>query len=64
METYCIGGCGFRNCGGTAKKRLIRGGALVRVQFLQEITTQGKASKVGDRERLEVADDLMVDVAM
>lgn len=41
--------------------RVIRGGAQVRVQFLHEITTEDKASKVGDRPRLEVAENVVVD---
>lgn len=41
--------------------RTIRGGAQVRVKFLHEVTTEDKASKVGDRPRLEVAEDVVVD---
>lgn len=41
--------------------RVVRGGAQVRVQFLHEITTEDKASKVGDRPRLEVAENVVVD---
>jgi hypothetical protein len=45
---------------GTAT-RVLRGGAQVRVSFLHEITTEDKASKVGDRPRLEVAENIVVD---
>lgn len=41
--------------------RVLRGGAQVRVSFLHEITTEDKASKVGDRPRLEVAENIVVD---
>jgi hypothetical protein len=41
--------------------RTLRGGAQVRVKFLNEITTEDKASRVGDRPRLEVAEDITVD---
>ena len=41
--------------------RVLRGGAQVRVRFLHEITTEDKASKVGDRPRLEVAENVTVD---
>ena len=41
--------------------RTLRGGAQVRVKFLTEITTEDKASRVGDRPRLEVAEDVTVD---
>lgn len=44
-----------------ADTRTLRGGAQVRVKFLTEITTEDKASKVGDRPRLEVAEDIAVD---
>lgn len=44
-----------------ANTRVIRGGAQIRVAFLHEITTEDKASKVGDRPRLEVAEDVRVD---
>lgn len=44
-----------------AETRMLRGGAQVRVKFLTEITTEEKASKVGDRPRLEVAEDVTVD---
>lgn len=46
---------------GNAETRTLRGGAQVRVKFLTEITTEDKASKVGDRPRLEVAEDVTVD---
>ena len=45
----------------TAETRMLRGGAQVRVKFLTEVTTEDKASKVGDRPRLEVAEDVTVD---
>lgn len=41
--------------------RVLRGGAQVRVRFLHEITTEDKASKVGDRPRMEVAENVTVD---
>ena len=41
--------------------RVLRGGAQVRVRFIHEITTEGKASKVGDRPRMEVAENVTVD---
>jgi hypothetical protein len=41
--------------------RVLRGGAVIRVSFVHEITTEDKASKVGDRPRLQVAEDVMVD---
>lgn len=44
-----------------AATRVIRGGAQVRVQFLHEVTTEDKASKVGDRPRLEVSENVVVD---
>jgi len=44
-----------------AETRTLRGGTQVRVKFLNEITTEDKASKVGDRPRLEVAEDVTVD---
>lgn len=47
--------------GSDANTRIIRGGAQIRVGFLHEITTEDKASKVGDRPRLEVAEDVVVD---
>lgn len=47
--------------GPDASTRVVRGGAQVRVQFLHEITTEDKASKVGDRPRLEVAENVVVD---
>jgi hypothetical protein len=39
---------------------VLRGGAQVRVQFLHEVTTEDKASKVGDRPRMEVSEDVIV----
>lgn len=45
----------------TGETRTLRGGAQIRVKFLHEITTEDKASKVGDRPRLEVAEDVVVD---
>jgi hypothetical protein len=47
--------------GADANTRIIRGGAQIRVAFLHEITTEDKASKVGDRPRLEVSEDVVVD---
>lgn len=47
--------------GPDAASRLLRGGAQVRVRFLHEITTEDKASKVGDRPRMEVAENVTVD---
>lgn len=47
--------------GSNANTRIIRGGAQIRVQFLYEITTEDKASKVGDRPRLEVFENVVVD---
>ncbi|MGB5077733.1 MAG: hypothetical protein WBO17_09660, partial [Sphingorhabdus sp.] len=47
--------------GPDAATRILRGGAQVRVSFLHEITTEDKASKVGDRPRLEVAENIVVD---
>ena len=47
--------------GSNANTRIIRGGAQMRVQFLHEITTEDKASKVGDRPRLEVFENVVVD---
>lgn len=47
--------------GSNANTRIIRGGAQIRVQFLHEITTEDKASKVGDRPRLEVFENVVVD---
>jgi hypothetical protein len=47
--------------GAGTETRTLRGGAQVRVKFLTEITTEDKASRVGDRPRLEVAEDVTVD---
>jgi hypothetical protein len=47
--------------GPDSASRVLRGGAQVRVRFLHEITTEDKASKVGDRPRMEVAENVMVD---
>jgi len=47
--------------GPDAATRVLRGGAQIRVSFLHEITTEDKASKVGDRPRLEVAENIVVD---
>jgi hypothetical protein len=47
--------------GPDAATRVLRGGAQVRVSFLHEITTEDKASKVGDRPRMEVAENIVVD---
>lgn len=47
--------------GPAANTGILRGGAQVRVRFLHEITTEDKVSKVGDRPRMEVAEN--VDVA-
>lgn len=47
--------------GPDAASRVLRGGAQVRVRFLHEITTEDKASKVGDRPRMEVAENVTVD---
>ena len=47
--------------GTDATSRILRGGAQIRVGFLHEITTEDKASKVGDRPRLEVAENVIVD---
>ncbi len=47
--------------GPDAASRILRGGAQVRVRFLHEITTEDKASKVGDRPRMEVAENVTVD---
>lgn len=47
--------------GPDATTRVLRGGAQVRVRFLHEITTEDKASKVGDRPRMEVAENVTVD---
>jgi len=44
-----------------ATTRIVRGGSQIRVQFLHEITTEDKASKVGDRPRLEVAENVVID---
>jgi hypothetical protein len=44
-----------------AATRVVRGGSQIRVQFLHEITTEDKASKVGDRPRLEVAENVVID---
>ena len=44
-----------------AETRTLRSGAQIRIKFINEITTEGKASKVGDRPRLEVAEDIAVD---
>lgn len=41
--------------------RVLRGGAQVRVRFLHEVTTEDKVSKVGDRPRMEVAENVTVD---
>lgn len=41
--------------------RILRGGATVRVSFMHEVTTEDKASKVGDRPRMQVAEDVVVD---
>lgn len=50
--------------GAEANTRVLRGGAQIRVAFLHEVTTEDKASKVGDRPRLEVAEDVTVDGAV
>jgi hypothetical protein len=47
--------------GPDSASRVLRGGAQVRVRFLHEITTEDKASKVGDRPRMEVAENVTVD---
>lgn len=47
--------------GPDAATRILRGGAQIRVSFLHEITTEDKASKVGDRPRMEVAENIVVD---
>jgi hypothetical protein len=47
--------------GAGTETRTLRGGAQVRVKFITEITTEDKASRVGDRPRLEVAEDVTVD---
>lgn len=47
--------------GPDATTRILRGGAQIRVSFLHEITTEDKASKVGDRPRLEIAEDVVAD---
>jgi hypothetical protein len=47
--------------GPDSSSRVLRGGAQVRVRFLHEITTEDKASKVGDRPRMEVAENVTVD---
>ncbi len=47
--------------GPDAASRVLRGGAQVRVLFLHEITTEDKASKVGDPPRMEVAENVTVD---
>ncbi len=47
--------------GPDATTRIIRGGAQVRVRFLNELTTEDRASSVGDRVRLEVAEDVVAD---
>ena len=47
--------------GASSASRVLRGGAQVRVTFLHEITTEDKASKVGDRPRMEVAENVVVD---
>ena len=47
--------------GPTADTRIIRGGAQIRVRFLNELTTEDRASSVGDRVRLEVAEDVVSD---
>jgi hypothetical protein len=47
--------------GPDATTRILRGGASIRVSFMHEVTTEDKASKVGDRPRLQVAEDVLVD---
>jgi hypothetical protein len=47
--------------GPDASTRIIRGGAQVRVRFLHELTTEDRASSVGQRVRLEVAEDVVAD---
>lgn len=47
--------------GPEASSRVLRGGAQVRVRFLHEVTTEDKVSKVGDRPRMEVAENVTVD---
>lgn len=47
--------------GSEGNTRVLRGGASIRVSFMHEVTTEDKASKVGDRPRLQVAEDVMVD---
>ena len=47
--------------GPDSASRVLRGGAQIRVRFLHEITTEDKASKVGDRPRMEVAENVTVD---
>jgi len=47
--------------GTEASSRVLRGGAQVRVRFLHEVTTEDKVSKVGDRPRMEVAENVTVD---
>lgn len=47
--------------GPDAASRILRGGAQMRVRFLHEVTTEDRASRVGDRVRLEVAENVVVD---
>ena len=47
-----------------AGPRVLRGGASLQVRFLNEVTTEDRASRVGDRIRLEVASDVMLDGAV
>lgn len=47
--------------GTEANTRVIRGGAQIRVRFLQELTTEDHGAHVGDRVRLEVAEDVLAD---
>lgn len=47
--------------GPDASTRIIRGGAQIRVRFLHELTTEDRASSVGQRVRLEVAEDVVAD---
>jgi hypothetical protein len=47
-----------------AGPRVLRGGAALQVRFLNEVTTEDRASSVGDRIRLEVASDVVLDGAV
>ena len=47
--------------GPDATTRILRGGAQIRVRFLHELTTEDRAASVGQRVRMEVAEDVVAD---